>query len=319
MAVQTLLLLAILMPCTAVWAAEGTQNSGQSRVGDAVLVRQFEPAEELREAFLNSPDILDRWRELVRRSSELTDRDLAAPGHVELVADSLLLEYPGDLAAHQLHLYVCEETGDAACAAFHRGILRAQIDAIRASGDGSRARPYHVVSDAEAMKFLELENHLALGSIFSSMGESLELLVFATDRSASTVASADAPAGMKTFYFDLSDTYRAVRRLDTSGVPYSARQLIWELARRGNPSAQASVGTALLMVSADTRLDEAIRWLERANAHGNWVAHVELSRAFGDGSAFHLPPDFMESFFAAAQDRLATVSRLPIMDRPLQR
>ena len=156
---------------------------------------------ELKQAFLDAPDYAERMEQLStleRQALQLMEEE---PLKLGPLASAILDRYYGSLAGHKaLHrFYEHVDTADAA--ANHAHWVERITANVETDADGSKARPYRVVSASEAHAYLVVTAFEPVGSMYLTTDE-VPLMMM--------VAAKPGDGRMRNVYFDLRDAYDAV-------------------------------------------------------------------------------------------------------------
>ncbi len=233
--------------------------------------------DELRAAFLAAPDFDDRMRQLAPLEQQALQLMVDEPLRLGAVGTAILNLYYGSLAGHYAlkHFYEHVDADDSA--AMHQAWVDKISKSIELSGDGSREKPYPVVSASEAEAFLRIRGMSSVGSMYHS-GDNIPFMML--------VSARPKTGALRNIYFDLTAAYHAVegaveqeeRSEDSkSDKPFSAGMLIGFLARNDDSAAQAAIGAYLL---SQNRFRESADWLNAASRTGNVLANLMLARVY---------------------------------------
>jgi TPR repeat protein len=248
----------------------------------AVAAGERVSVEELRTAFLASPDFNERMQQLApleRQAMQLLEDE---PLRLGAVGSAILDIYYGSIAGHFAMLTFYEHVESEEGAAEHRTWIDRIDGAIRDAADGSRDAPFHVVSASEAQAFLRVNDLAPVGSMYHST-EDIPFMMLVTAR------PMEGP--LENVYFDLTAAYEAVRvNVERGDVeqPFSPGVLIGYLAQRDDSAAQASIGAYLF---AKGQYDDAADWLTAATRTGNVLANLMLARVYQARAAELEGPD----------------------------
>jgi TPR repeat protein len=229
-------------------------------------------AEALRAAFIAAPDFNARLQELAPLEQQALQMIDDEPLRLGAVGGAILNIYYGSLAGHYalVEFYTHVDTPESA--AEHQAWLDKLAGAIEAGGDGSRDKPYPVVSATEAETLLRVRGLTPIGSMYHS-SDDIPFMMLVTARPTS--------GPLRNVYFDLTAAYRAVQEEveqdQTSDQPFSPGMLIGYLARNDDSAAQAAIGAYLL---SQNRYREAANWLTSASRTGNVLANLMLARVY---------------------------------------
>lgn len=229
-------------------------------------------AEDLRAAFIAAPDFNTRLQQLAPLETEALQMMVDEPLRLGAMGSAILNLYYGSLAGHYALVKFYEHVDAPDSVAVHQAWLDKIKAAILAQGDGSRERPYPVVSASEGETLLRVQGMTVVGSMYHS-GEKVPFMLLVTAR--------PAEGALKNVYFDLTAAYHAaqdaVEKEDHSDQPFSPGMLIGYLARDDDSAAQAAIGAYLL---SQNRLREAADWLSSASRTGNVLANLMLARVY---------------------------------------
>ncbi|MEE4300206.1 MAG: hypothetical protein V2J24_12260 [Pseudomonadales bacterium] len=213
--------------------------------------------ERLGTAWRHTPDLATRLVTLARLQTRLAP---PAPS----LAQARLDAFAADLQGHR----VLAAAGDSG----HAEAVRALVERIRASGDGSATAPWRVASAGAAVAFLRELGEEPVGGYYGAPGPWRLTLVVAAR------ASADGPATKA--HFDLSETLAAWRSARAySGATAGgrdARDFIAALAGEQDHFALTSQGLLTAAERGEGGHYRAARTLTRAADAGNAVARASL-------------------------------------------
>jgi TPR repeat protein len=255
----------------------GCQTTAPPLPAYTVLAKEAESgapvsAEDLRAAFIAAPDFNDRLQQLAPLETEALQMMADEPLRLGAMGSAILNIYYGSLAGHYALVKFYGHVDAPDSAAVHQAWLDKISAAIERQGDGSREKPYPVVSASEAETFLRVRNMTPVGSMYHS-GEKIPFMMLVTAR--------PVTGPLKNVYFDLTAAYHAVEgavaQEDNSGQPFSPGMLIGYLAKNDDTAAQAAIGAYLL---SQNRLPEAADWLSSASRTGNVLANLMLARVY---------------------------------------
>ena len=239
--------------------------------GEAVSVDQ------LRAAFLAAPDFDQRMQQLAPLEQQALQMMVDEPLRLGAVGSAILNLYYGSLAGHYALVRFYEHVDAPDSVTLHQTWVDKITKSIELSGDGSRERPYPVISASEAQAFLKIRGLTSVGSMYHS-GEKIPFMML--------VSARPAQGPLQNIYFDLTAAYRAVEGVveqeektdgGASEKPFSAGMLIGFLARSDDSAAQAAIGAYLL---SQNRFREAADWLSAASRTGNVLANLMLARVY---------------------------------------
>jgi TPR repeat protein len=258
-------------------ALTGCQTATPPLPPYSVLAKEAESgapvsAEALRAAFIAAPDFNDRLQQLAPLETDALQMVADEPLRLGAMGSAILNIYYGSLAGHYALVKFYEHVDAADSVAIHQVWLDKITAAIQKQGDGSRDKPWPVVSASEAETFLRVQNMTPVGSMYHS-GEKIPFMMLVTAR------PAEGP--LKNVYFDLTAAYHAVEgavsQEDKGDQPFSPGMLIGFLAKNDDTAAQAAIGAYLL---SQNRLPEAAEWLSGASRTGNVLANLMLARVY---------------------------------------
>jgi TPR repeat protein len=229
-------------------------------------------AEALRAAFMAAPDFNARLQELTPLEQQALQMMADEPLRLGAMGGAILNIYYGSLAGHYALVEFYNHVDAPESATEHQAWLDKLTAAIEAGGDGSRDKPYRVVSATEAETFLRVRGLTPIGSMYHT-SDDIPFMMLVTARPAS--------GPLHNVYFDLTAAYRAVQhdvdQDQTSGQPFGPGMLIGYLARNDDSAAQAAIGAYLL---SQNRYREAANWLTSASRTGNVLANLMLARVY---------------------------------------
>jgi len=234
--------------------------------------------DELRAAFLTAPDFDQRMQKLAPLEQQALQMMVDEPLRLGAVGSAILNLYYGSLAGHYALVRFYEHVDSPDSVALHQTWVDKITKSIEQSGDGSRERPYPVISSSEAQAFLKIRGLTSVGSMYHS-GEKVPFMML--------VSARPQQGPLQSIYFDLTAAYRAVEGTveaeekaeggPASDKPFSAGMLIGFLARSDDSAAQAAIGAYLL---SQNRFREAADWLSAASRTGNVLANLMLARVY---------------------------------------
>jgi TPR repeat protein len=258
-------------------ALTGCQTTTPPLPPYSVLAKEAEnggpvSAEDLRAAFIAAPDFNDRLQQLAPLETEALAMMADEPLRLGAMGSAILNIYYGSLAGHYALVKFYGHVDATDSVTIHQMWLDKISAAIEKQGDGSRDKPYPVVSASEAETFLRVRNLTPVGSMYHS-SEKTPFMMLVTAR------PVDAP--LKNVYFDLTAAYHAVEgaiaQEDKGDQPFSPGMLIGFLAKNDDTAAQAAIGAYLL---SQNRLNDAADWLSSASRTGNVLANLMLARVY---------------------------------------
>lgn len=220
--------------------------------------------------YLSQPD----FSELLTHVTALEARIIALSSDEPLAMGALgsaLVEIqPASLTGHYALTRFYQHVDASQAANRHEQFFQQLQNQILASGDGSAARPYQVLSKADAELLIRGQARSLVGGIYQN-SETMPLQLLLLSRSTNTSpVTAD--------YFDLSKLIPAVSGQDigpaSSGNPWDILRI---LADKEDSAARAAIGTYL---AKQRRYESAIGWLQLASREDNLLAHTLLARIF---------------------------------------
>lgn len=226
---------------------------------------------ELPEAFLERSDFAGRLAQLEQAQAEARGRSERET--LERLSSDMLEAYYGDLRAHEVSQRLAYAAGETARGDFHRQALTALAAAIAASGDGTAAKPWQVISATEAFVWLSSQRQEVAGALYhgDDAEGTLALVLKARRRDED---------GLRELWFDLTPTYRATRRILGDDAPRPS-ELIAARARDGDAAAQTAYAIRLWHRGTSESAVQAVHWLQRASAEGNVIAREMLGVVYG--------------------------------------
>ncbi len=246
--------------------------------------------EGLRAELLARPDFGERLPRIFELELQIASLLNNQPLRLGAVGSALLDLDPASLAANLALAEFYKQLDEGQDAAFYQQRVEQIVAAIEAAGDGSRERPWPVLTATEAMLLAEVRHQRRIGSIYTKDARRPLMLSL-------TVADESPGARHKQQHFDLSATYNALlaAQPEDERDQFSPGTLIGFLAEQGDPAAQATIGGTLLR-SHPEAFERALRYLNDAAGHGNLIAalilaegHVSAARVVGPEQAqFHL-------------------------------
>jgi TPR repeat protein len=234
--------------------------------------------EELRDAFLAAPDFDQRMQQLAPLEQQALGMMVDEPLRLGAVGSAILNLYYGSLAGHYalVRFYQHVEAPDSVTQ--HQLWVDKITKSIETAGDGSKDRPYPVMSASEAQAFLRIRGLTSVGSMYHS-GDKIPFMML--------VSARPEQGPLQSIYFDLTAAYRAVESTiaqeeqaegtTPTDKPFSAGMLIGFLARSDDSAAQAAIGAYLL---GQNRFRESADWLSAASRTGNLLANLMLARVY---------------------------------------
>jgi TPR repeat protein len=272
------------------WAASNEHIKSQSteeQLAQAIENGTSKDVEGLRESFARAPDFVER----LQRMAELEGETLALMNTEALrlgaMGTALLDQFYGNLLGHQALKLYYERVGELEAAANHNRILNLLVDYIAEQGDGSREHPYAVFSAGEASTFLSFRDRQGVGSIYIPRAdtpqpdsrESFDLAILIISARTSVEPGSEP---LLSEYFDLSETFKAIRRRamhENPEVVLEPINLIYDLARRGDLAAMTAIGT-FVGLRDPAQFDRSRPWLEQATRRGNLLAQIALAELY---------------------------------------
>lgn len=263
-------------------ADEPTQSrSAEAELATAIENGTSKDVAALRDLFVKSPDFVDRFERMAELESDTIALLSREPLRLGGMGAALLDQFYGNLLGHQAFKLYYEDgrVNELEAAANHGRILELLTRHTADSGDGSRERPYAVFSAGEASAFLSARARQGVGSMYTlpdGHGGELGILILS--------ATAGVEPGSEPLlaeHFDLTETYRAIRRRILQQNPdtdFGPEGVIFNLARQGDLAAMATIGTFGL--TDPSRYDQARPWLERATRRGNLLAQLALAQLY---------------------------------------
>jgi tetratricopeptide (TPR) repeat protein len=232
-------------------------------------------AAALRAAFMAAPDFNERLQKLTPLEQQALQMMADEPLRLGAMGSAILNIYYGSLAGHYALVEFYKRVDAPDSAAQHQAWLDKLTAAIEAGGDGSRDKPWPVVSATEAETFLRVRGLTPVGSMYHST-DAVPFMMLITAR--------PAKGPLENHYFNLSAAYHAVEHdvaaSETSGEPgeaFSPAMLIGYLARNDDSAAQAAIGAYLL---SENHYRDAASWLNMASRTGNVLANLMLARVY---------------------------------------
>lgn len=220
--------------------------------------------EQERAAYLDQADFSKRLKEtsgLELRVLGLADDEPLALG---ALGSALVEINPASLTGHHALTVFYQHVDAEEGANLHRQQINQIKQAVRATGDGSRQRPFRVLSRADARLLLSDSGNRLVGGIYQSNSSApLQLLLLSRPSATSPITST---------YFDLSDLIGPVGGENSN--PWEVMRI---LADAEDTAAQAAIGTYL---ARQRRYDPSIGWLELATRDDNLLAHTLLARIY---------------------------------------
>ena len=250
----------------------------------------------LQRAFADTADFDQRLRELTLLEQQALAL-MEEPLRLGAVGSAILDLHYASLVGHRALASFYEHVELAEQAELHRRWAQAIVDAIAASGEGSRdAAPYRAFSANEARAFLAAQGLRPVGSKYhQSAAHPFQIWI-----------KARVPAGpVRDYYFDLTGFFDALRRsversrdtvMPVRGQPVTCRQFdicadfslaafIQVLAVRGeDTAAQTFIGWKIAGLDGEgpygRRDNTALFWLESAARRDNGLAIRTLAELY---------------------------------------
>ncbi len=293
-----LLFATMLASCQSVTSADSMAASGPTAKDAATLRRPLQAIPPLdgaglyalrdaaasRQPFLGIGELGANYQRLRELESEALRLAEDEPLKLGAIGTAILDICQGSLTGHYALQRFYDYLDAPETAQTHAAWVSAIKAEMRADADGSDTAPYTALTPAEAQIFVISESLSPVGSIYQS-----------NDSTAFSILVIGRPkAGpLRELHFDLEAFYQhaayrhGVNTLSSQSnnqarhAGFSTSALIGLLARRGDSSAQATVGA--LMIGRG-QLDEAIGWLRSASRPGNVLANVMLARVYWEQS-----------------------------------
>ena len=287
----------VLISLLLVWgihqqAWSGSNESTQAQSPEAELATAIQNGTSkdvaaLRKHFVDAPDFVDR----LQRMAELEAETMALINQEALrlgaMGTALLDQYYGNLLGHLAFQLYYERVGELEAAANHSRVMDLLTEQIEAQGDGSRERPYAVFSAGEASTLLRIRGRQGMGSIYIPRPDNPALqpkepwdLAILVISGRTSVEPGSEP--LLSEYFDLSETFHAIRRRNMHENPeteFDPINLIYYLARRGDLAAMTAIGT-FVGLRDPAKFEQSRPWLEQATRRGNLLAQLALAELF---------------------------------------
>ena len=227
---------------------------------------------DIREAFINSPELVERMQRLSELEEQAMQMVADQPLKLGSMGSAILDTYQGSLTGHYVLQRFYERVEATDEAQLHKNWLDRIIADMERIGDGSRSKPFPATTSIEAQTFATLSGLTPVGSIYETNDEmSFGILILGKPEEGT----------IRSQHFDLSALYRAVEKEsesgDTTQVEFNPFTLIGYLAKRGDTAAQAAIGAFL---ASTNRFTDATQWLRAASRKGNLLANTELARLF---------------------------------------
>ena len=112
--------------------------------------------EELRAAFLAAPDFDERMQQLAPLEQQALGMMVDEPLRLGAVGSAILNLYYGSLAGHYALVRFYEHVEAPESVTQHQVWVDKITKSIESAGDGSKEKPYPVISAAEAQAFLRI-------------------------------------------------------------------------------------------------------------------------------------------------------------------
>jgi TPR repeat protein len=263
-------------------ALTGCQTAGPlpdyTTLAEAAEADTAVSVDDLRAAFLAAPDFDERMQQLAPLEQQALQLMVDEPLRLGAVGSAILNLYYGSLPGHYALVRFYEHVEAPDSVKLHQAWVDKITKSIELAGDGSRDKPYPVLSASAAQAFLRIRGLSSVGSMYHS-GEKIPFMML--------VSARPEKGPLQNIYFDLTSAYQAVQDAveqeeqndqdNESDKPFSAGMLIGFLARNDDSAAQAAIGAYLL---SQNRFREAADWLSAASRTGNVLANLMLARVY---------------------------------------
>ena len=144
-----------------------TQPADYSDLIQSIQSGEDVSVEEMKLAFLDTPDLPQRLQQMATLEQQALQLLIDEPLKLGAIGTAILDIYYGSLAGH-LALASFYERVEDETAELHRDWAKRIVSAIEAEGDGSRKRPYRVLSGPEARSYIIALGRSPVGSIYQS-------------------------------------------------------------------------------------------------------------------------------------------------------
>ena len=221
-------------------------------------------------AYLSQPDFTEQLTHVTALEARVIALSSEEPLSMGALGSALIEINPASLTGHYALASFYQHVGAEEAADRHEQLFQQLQDQILASGDGSSARPYRVLSKADAELLVRSQARSLVGGIYQN-NEATPLQLLLLSRSSNT-------SPVNSDYFDLSSLIPAVSGQDlgpaSAGNPWDTLRI---LADGEDSAARAAIGTYL---AKQRRYESAIGWLQLASREDNLLAHTLLARIF---------------------------------------
>ena len=234
---------------------------------------------EIKRSFLNTIDLVERVEKITPLEEQvlaiLEDEPLKLGAIGTAILDQNYASLTGHMALAAFYDYLEEDSAN-----FHSEWVENITKHISDSGDGSRRKPYPMVTAAEGRAYLLATNQKAIGSIYQSNADDEFLLMLAARPAHLSVSTENAPTDqrVKSVFFDLQTSYQVAKKRAESTNPssqFKTSSLISSLAQKDNSAAQAFIGTYL---TTEGQFKQAINWLSASTRNGNILGNLVLAK-----------------------------------------
>ena len=220
-----------------------------------------------REAFFEQSDSQDRSERLTELEAQALQLIEDEPLRLGSLGNAILELYPGSLIGHLVMQRFYEHVETTEAAKRHTDASQRIVDHIAASGDGTRERPYEVVSTLEARAFLRARGYETVGSMYQAN----DAIPFGLLLAGKPKEGANLNA-----VFDLTRSYERERGTAAQETDaFNPFALVGFLAKERDSAAQVYIGAYLV---SEGQLEQAREWLTAASTAGNVYANVILAR-----------------------------------------
>ena len=231
------------------------------------------PGVELRNGYatyLSQPSFSEQLTHVTALETRVIALGSEEPLTLGALGSALIEINPASLTGHYALTRFYQHVDASAAAEQHERMFQLLQDQILTTGDGSAARPYQVLSKADAELLVRSQGKSLVGGIYQNNEASpLQLLLLSRATSMSPVTR-DC--------FDLSSLLPAVGGQEvgpaSAGNPWDVLRI---LADSNDSAARAAIGTYL---AKQRRYESAIGWLQLASREDNLLAHTLLARIF---------------------------------------
>ena len=242
-----------------------------SELHDKAVNGELVAVSDLRQAFLNDPELPERMEHLLELEQQALEMVADEPLKLGSIGSAILDTYHASITGHYVMSRFYEHVETNVAAAEHLAWLTRIRDDMAEIGDGSREHPFPAMTSVEAQMYVISLDMSPVGAIYQTNDEYPFALL---------IQARPSDGAITALVFDLGGVYQAMR-MDFAGTDpddeFSPFSVIGYLAKRGDTAAQAAIGAFL---ASQGRTKDAVDWLRASSRAGNLVASSVLARLY---------------------------------------